>query len=204
MSTSPQSVAEVVGRAMQRLREESGRRQEDVAAAARALGLKWNQATVAAFEGGRRTVTADLLLALPAIYSRVLGREFRLRELFSEPVVVAPELHLLPQQVEQALSDSWPRVFITFRQDVPGEAERKAARKFGVSVNEVMAAARRVWGHGLTYERDELLGLQDSEWLEEGVTVSKRTAQAVRGHITRTLLAELEQELQRQQPEEGQ
>jgi hypothetical protein len=203
MNASGNSVDRVVGRAMQRLRVQAGRRQEDVAAAACDHGLEWNRPTVAAFESGRRTLTAEQLLLFPAVYSRLLGREFRLAELFSEPVVVG-SVQLTPQKAAQALCGAWKPLIITMRSDVAGEVEEKAARKLGFTVKEVSAAARRLWGHGLTYERDERLDEQALQWREDGLDPSPRTAQALRGHITRTLLAELKQQLERQQPEEGQ
>ena len=45
----------------------AGRRQEDVAAAAREWGFDWQRGTVAMLEIGRRRVTAEELVALPAI-----------------------------------------------------------------------------------------------------------------------------------------
>jgi len=53
------------------LREGRGIRQEDVAAAARRLGLPWTRATIAAIELGRRRLSDVELLSLPTVLSRV-------------------------------------------------------------------------------------------------------------------------------------
>jgi transcriptional regulator with XRE-family HTH domain len=66
-----------------------------------------------------------------------------------------------------------------------GEAEQNAARILGVDALEVSAAAHGLWGHSLTAERDVRV---------EAGSSSDAPASAVRarrGHVTRTLLAEL-------------
>src|SRR5215470_12288661 len=63
----PLSLHQVLGRRLRKLRTASGRLQEDVASAARAWGFDWQRGTVAMIELGRRRVTAEELLALPAI-----------------------------------------------------------------------------------------------------------------------------------------
>ncbi len=68
--------------------------------------------------------------------------------------------------------------------DARGESEQKAARRLGVSAEEVAVAARRLWGQGLTAERDERVARQRAE-------LEGRSLQAVRGHVTRALLQEL-------------
>src|SRR5205823_23554 len=73
-----------------------------------------------------------------------------------------------------------------------GVAEQKASRRLGVSPEEVARAAGSLWSRSLAEERDaRLLRLAP-------VGASARTIQALRGHITRTLLQELEPALQRE------
>jgi hypothetical protein len=69
------------------------------------------------------------------------------------------------------------------------EAERKAARKFGVEADEIVVAAVSLWGHNLSTERDRR-ALQ-----EVGPGDDARRVQAIRGHITRELLNEIESQL---------
>ena len=66
-----------------------------------------------------------------------------------------------------------------------GEAEQKAARRLGLSATEMAAVALGLWGRGLTEERDD----RTAALLEPGA--STRTQQAVRGRVTRGLLAEV-------------
>jgi transcriptional regulator with XRE-family HTH domain len=62
---------EAIGKRLQALRTESGVPQEAIAAEARRLGLRWDRATVAAIELGRRHLPVGELLLLPTILSRV-------------------------------------------------------------------------------------------------------------------------------------
>jgi hypothetical protein len=63
----PEDFENALAAAIRRAREQTGRRQEDVAAEARAYGLAWTPATVAAIETGRRHVSAVELLLLPFV-----------------------------------------------------------------------------------------------------------------------------------------
>jgi transcriptional regulator with XRE-family HTH domain len=73
-----------------------------------------------------------------------------------------------------------------------GVAEHKASRRLGVSPEEVARAAGSLWSRSLAEERD----LRLSKLAPRGA--SARTRQALRGHMTRTLLKELEPALQRE------
>lgn len=73
--------------------------------------------------------------------------------------------------------------------DAAGDAEQRAARTFDVTPLAVSAAAHRRWGHGLTAERDARVADRT------GGQTSARSLQAVRGHVTRELLTELQTEL---------
>lgn len=65
------------------------------------------------------------------------------------------------------------------------EAERKAARRLGVEPYDVALASLQLWGRCLTDERDARVAAASEP------DAPPRTIQALRGHITRTLLAEL-------------
>jgi hypothetical protein len=75
------------------------------------------------------------------------------------------------------------------KHDAKGEAELKAARALGLAPLKLVHIAHRLWGRTLTAERERRL----AERLTS--TTSARAAQAMRGHITRSLLAELRHEL---------
>ena len=82
-----------------------------------------------------------------------------------------------------------------------GDAERKAARKFGVSRELVSVVAFRLYGRSLSKERDQQTTMYTrsksnrSEYARtHGIQEnhpSMRSEQAIRGHVTRTLLAEM-------------
>jgi hypothetical protein len=69
-----------------------------------------------------------------------------------------------------------------------GDAERHAARKLGTTPERINMAAMSRWGRTLAEERDYRLR-------ERGQDVSARQRQALRGHVTRELMNELEAEL---------
>jgi hypothetical protein len=70
-------------------------------------------------------------------------------------------------------------------EEATGEAEQKAARRLGVPALAVALEARRRWGRSLSAERDQRVGAQ-----APGRT-DLRGLQALRGHVSRLLLAEL-------------
>jgi hypothetical protein len=72
-------------------------------------------------------------------------------------------------------------------EEATGEAEQKAARRLGVPALAVALEARRRWGRSLSAERDQRVGAQ-----APGRT-DLRGLQALRGHVSRLLLAELKE-----------
>ena len=66
------SFRQAVGAQIRKLREQRGVRQEIVALMARRWGLPWTSATVAQMETGRRHLTAEEWLLLPAVLTRAL------------------------------------------------------------------------------------------------------------------------------------
>jgi len=74
--------------------------------------------------------------------------------------------------------------------DPAREAEHKAARRLGISPPEVMVLSHRLWGHGLTTEREKRLKAGPTQAL------APREIQARRGAITRALLTDLTDVLQ--------
>ncbi len=97
-------------------------------------------------------------------------------------VLLSPEGRRAMQAYEAGMEAVWPKAqggdleeWMAAERDADQEVERRAAERLGVDARHLALAARRCWGHSLTEERD------------------KRTPTGVlsRGHITRTLLAEL-------------
>jgi transcriptional regulator with XRE-family HTH domain len=74
-----------------------------------------------------------------------------------------------------------------------GDAERKAARKLGVEPLRLSAAAHGRYGRSFTEERDARVADQAP------ADASPRSLQALRGHVTRAMLAELAPALERKE-----
>jgi transcriptional regulator with XRE-family HTH domain len=212
----PAPLHQVIGRRLRALRTAAGRLQEDVAAAARAWGFDWQRGTVAMIELGRRRVTAEELIALPAI-ARDAGLEgFSLGEdvmVILSPLAGAPTLspsgplrshhvELVPighgrapdtpeareiRRLEPRLRHKQAEAEV-FRiaLESHGDAETKAARVLGVSPIVVAMAAQRRFRQSLTAQRDAVAAGR------EGIgSIDPRRLQARRGHITRQLVEEL-------------
>ena len=75
MADTAPALATLLGQRLRALREGGGKRQEDLAAAARGHGLSWSRATVAAIETGRRQLSMGELFLLPAALNRLTGAE---------------------------------------------------------------------------------------------------------------------------------
>jgi len=75
MSDTATAFSTLLGQRLRALREGGGKRQEELAAAARHYGLSWSRATLAALETGRRQLSVGELFLLPAVLNRLaLGR----------------------------------------------------------------------------------------------------------------------------------
>lgn len=96
----------------------------------------------------------------------------------------------------------WPDLeqLWSVRHAAVAEAEQKAARGLGVSSVAVSACAHRLWGHGLTDERDRRDKLLD----EASRGSDDAAARTRRGHITRALLADLRAVLREDTTSDGQ
>lgn len=78
----------VIGRRARELREQAGKRQQDVADAARSLGLPWMPTRVAALERGSKAVGIEELVLLPVALSRSLGTTVTVHDLIEPDVAV--------------------------------------------------------------------------------------------------------------------
>lgn len=203
----------VVGENLRRLREQSRMTQHEAARLFKQYGLRWSRSKVAAIEAGSRgTVSlADVLLL--AYVFRVPIDEFFLGD---GEVILADHLpsvprgavitiiqgyypefqhpHISRQEAEEREHQDVERLFeiIDTRNKLAQatEADQMLAQRLGVDVKEVLAASLRLWGRTLTDERNaRVVGLGDD--LEAG------ERQAHRGHITRELSQQVEDELAR-------
>lgn len=203
------TLEQAIGVELKRLREAQGVRQEAVAAGAQSYGLTWwNQSTVASIELGRRALSIGELALLPLILRTAgvtSGPPLAPSDLVpatDEDVEVAPDC-TLPLRVVRGLlqggtADAGARgVPKRAPSSIVGEAERKAARKLGVTPAEVDRAARDLWKMSLTAWRDKTVGFGTRKMLELDPEGGARRLQAIRGATTRRLIGELEAALRK-------
>ena len=205
--------SEAVGQQIRALRAQAGITQEDVAASARNNGLNWVRATVAAVELGRRELSCSELLLLPvALYG--VGLRVELADLIPEkgqiemskyspkagfPVSRTIEAGALRQIVSGRACDAMRHLATTTLDKIArhapealaslGDSVVKAAGRLGVQPSVLTRTAMKLWGQSLSEERERRLARED---ISES---DPRSLQARRGHITRKLLAEIQDEI---------
>jgi len=191
-----------VGRRLREIREAAGILQEELAQMAFAYGFDWDRSTVAGIETGRRRLKLGEFLLLPHMLATARAGSFELEDLIPEgsKVAITPRVSAAPEQLRKILRGQAGRVGDTeiahayAADDVHGrrlesEAERKVARQLGVNVVDVVDASFTLWGQPLASERDA----RTQQRLAPDAP--PRTLQAVRGHVTRELVADLKQAL---------
>jgi transcriptional regulator with XRE-family HTH domain len=218
------TLAAVLGAGLRSIREQRGERQDDIAHLARLHGLRWTRTTVAKVERGERAMSVEevVLLSLAlrvAMSDLVSGADMiaitedaalsarNLRALLDGrrddvvlPGVDIPAVRQAPARLRQ-LARLFQRTVAPVWPDPPmwavkeaqmaasNDAEVNASRRLGVAPFLVALAACRRWGRTLTAERDERVAEAAPG------DASSRTLTALRGHVTRQLVAELEAEL---------
>lgn len=191
---------------MRELRLAAGAVQADVAYAAQRLGLSWVRSTVATIESGGRGLTAEELVLLPLVLTDALAREVMMADLVPDgPAELTAETVLDATTILAALAGRRLRpVYVAesgerFEGEPvarflrSSEEDRNAAARLGTTPERVREAAMRLWGQSMLDERNDRASAEN-----EPTDAANR--QAVRGHITRTLLEELRAELARPTP----
>lgn len=216
--TNPTPIRAVVGRNVRKHRERQAITAEELARRARAYGLNWSTSRVSDLENGRKAVSlAEMLVLAQALSLRAL--DVSLADLLAgaDSVEITETFHITGQDLHRALTggpvhlcpygkdrrDARERnmarlnaandrlqeahEYLKLRDDwelteraaeaATGAAENKAAKSLNVPRLVVEFAALDLWGRSLTEQRDAQV--------QPG-----STAQA-RGHVTRTLVAEL-------------
>ena len=232
-------VDQVVGSRLRELRLELGLQQDQVARAARQVGLDWTQSTVAAIERGDRALELGEFLLLPSVIGFAGGWTSgwpKLAEFFPASGRVALSMETtadvdvlraeLAGQLDEdsrhplgdydtpvarninegvrrqlakwkRLSPLWPGMTLrnaeSAEEAARGDAERKAARKLGVEPLRLSVAAHGRYGRSFTAERDTRVAEQAP------ADAAPRSLQALRGHVTRAMLAELAPALERKE-----
>lgn len=202
----------LVGEKLRHWRQLNGRSLEQFSAEAQWWGLPWGPSTLAKIERGERPLQAAEFIVLTQC---VRGLENLLAGQGEWEVTLTEQTSFSLSQVVSALAGDhgWlvtaPVIQDALDSDVddleefidrmilsqaptPADAakrehERTLAKTLGVTPLAIAEAAFALWGHGLTEEREERLS-QDP-------TQTRRTLQALRGHVTRDLKNELAREL---------
>lgn len=214
----PLLLQDVIAANLRRIRRERGLLQEDIATAARWVGVMWSSVTVTQIESQSRLLSLDEFLLLPLIlkcklkdllatddqdqliklgFGTVLDAE-TVGELVSAkgPKLRDDQVPMLPgleEKLESRIKTAIERggleptllSYLKVREGARGEAERKAAQALKISAVDITAYALRLWGRSLTEERDTRA--------DEHASQGKET-RAVRGHITRALLRDIQDE----------
>lgn len=186
------SLAALVGEQVRTRREELSLTQDELA---RRIG--WARAAVAKIErGARDALTLDevlmLSLTLEVTPAALVGegkRYVRVGPISLRAQDVAAGLRGEASWVNVGASRSFHRTVKSTEQG--GEADQKAATRLGLDLTELGVLTHHLWGRSLTDERDRRLVEQ------ERPDDSARTVQARRGHVTRALLDEMRQALEK-------
>ena len=201
---------------MRRIRRERGLLQEDIATAARWVGVMWSSITVTQIESQSRLLSLDEFLLLPLILKCTL-KDLLVTEESDQPIKLGFNTIFDADMVAELVSEKGPELkedqipmlpgleeeldprikeaidlsrleptllsYLKVREGARGEAERKAAQALKRPAVEITALALREWSRSLTEERDTRAEQQTSEGKE---------TRAIRGHITRRLLADIQ------------
>lgn len=192
------TIGRVVGENLRRLREQRGQTQDEAVVQAVFAGLPWTRARLAFLETGRRddiTVTELLLLSLAFNVSPAYWFEGSGQMLVGHLVLPREGIRLLVagQALTAGRGRSSDAAVSEWLEAVGGitEADANAARALGVQPGRVRTLAKQLWGRTLIDEREARISGVDAD-----AAPDQRSAR--RGHITRVLLQELRQALEKE------
>src|SRR5262249_49323241 len=149
--------------------------------------------TIGLIEAGRRTLDMWEFLWLRRLFPNLGYVDFLRLDPSDEPIAINPTLIVdsgtLPSFFRDGRANPHRRgdLQIATRIAESQDAAIKAARKLGVDPETIQTASLKLWNRSLTQERDDRLTADPD--------VSTRSRQALRGHVTRELISELQQEI---------
>jgi len=190
VESAAQPLRQVLGAGLKHVRQAQGLSQEQAAELVQQYGLTtWIRGTVAQAEVGARRLPLEEVLLLAVAFGitpveLLTGADDDLIEL-------APDAFLTTATVRALLSGErrrHPQPVGTPAVGTVGEAERYVARKVGTTPEIVNEVALQRWDRTWSQERDRRLA-------ERAPEASAGQRHALRGHITRELLTELENDL---------
>lgn len=214
----PIPLVAVVTENMRRLRMERGLLQEDIAMAARWVGLMWSSITVTQIESGSRQLSLDEVLLLPLVlrcslkdlldtandddpiqlgYNTILEAS-TVRQLVTEkgPQLTAEDIPMLPSleypldpKITSAVRDAYLEKTLLSYLLVREGARGEAERK---AAQTLKISAAQITGYSLRLWGRSLTEERDGRAIEH--VIKGKELRAVRGHITRALLREVGRE----------
>jgi len=224
MSDDRQSVREVVGENARRIRDSVGASQDDVATAAREVGLRWTRSRVAALERGDKSVDVAELVLLAQVLGEVSGKPVGVGDLLDGQgaTVLSPAVTVHRSSLARWLGGEPVEVLVA---DVPGGLEQlqdilarapevltRLARLAGAdtktrAVSDAVRAAGEAEeraGRTLGVSRADVAHLSAGLWGHALTTErDSRVGDAppgsraqLRGRVTRQLVAELRERLE--------
>lgn len=195
---APMKLEHVIARAMAELRLERAWTQTDLARRMSSAGVNWTPNRVTQLETLRRPVSLFEVVALAWVFEVPVTRL-----LAGEQAIEAPDgVSIVPlANIRAALAGDTSRqeaerknqAESQQRQQVYLDEIRKLAKTLGVEPQVMEWVARRLYGHPFIDERETRLG--DVSGLTPGAARTKR------GHVTRALLNEMRDHLDREDRE---
>jgi transcriptional regulator with XRE-family HTH domain len=214
----PIPLVSVVAENMRHIRTERGLLQEDIAMAARWVGLMWSSITVTQIESGSRQLSLDEVLLLPLIlrcslkdlldtpneddpiqlgYNTILDAS-TVRQLVAEkgPQLSAEDIPMLPgleypldTKITSAIEDARLEETLLSYLLVREGARGEAERK---AAQTMKISAALITAYALCLWGRSITEERDGRAVEH--IIKGKELRAVRGHITRTLLREITSE----------
>jgi hypothetical protein len=169
-----------------------GMRYVDLSDEMRRRGVPWTSNTPAQVLGLHRQLSLLEVITLCAVFEMSLHDILDGKDLL-EITLPAPGAHMKLHELHAALDGRLPTGYVTgiFPElDAATELDRRVADQLGVTLVRLIDASSSLFGSTVTQERDRRAG--------DLSAMSKRSAQARRGHATRAIVAELEQYLAEQ------
>lgn len=175
MTTTP--IAEVLGANCRRLRTEAGITQDELARAARQVGLKWTASKVRDFESGRSAPTFATVLALTAALDSLTNARVRLTDLVRSDGEVTITEDFQPEGnrlIDFCGGGTWERCSAADRfwsstalgdiepvfdwPKIVGLTEERVAAGLGISTEQLCDVSLRLWNTTFSAERDRIAG----------------------------------------------
>jgi transcriptional regulator with XRE-family HTH domain len=213
-----QSVGAVVGEAVRQLRDQRQHSQEELALYCQLVGLDWTRDTIASLETGRKSdVSLGELMLLAGLF------DVPVADLFSRGAaqIVLGESGAARQTTSREALRQWlsrlSKVGEVGARILSTDERQRALRRtfaldlrlaehYGIAIEEMPALAEKLWGRSSATEARAHRVAERQVEAAGGDPVRAHhhpplNPSALRGNVTRQLMREIEQELQRRRTE---